>query len=263
MTPPDDGFYDWITTAEGYYPEYRPEWDLFFDEIGANPGAPQDILVDVGCGSGKFLEAARKRTNLRVIGLDFSEPSVRACNSRGLEAYTANAEDGLPFASSGVRHYTLWHIVEHVQDPKKLLHSLAENIVDDGSIVFSVPLSPTSAEVTTCDPLNLPPHHLTRWSIKSLDALAQELGMSMHLFFPPAKHFLIRALLSFRLQSLRALTGHWSRHLKLLCFLALHPAKFIREMIRQLQRKKVEGKDLPDVIMVRLTKSQQNLSAPS
>lgn len=257
MIPGDTAFYDWITAVQGYYPESRPEWEFFFREIESDcnsTGNQERILVDIGCGDGSFLKAARTRLCLRHIGLDLSRKSVEACQSAGVEAYQGRAEDGLPFANEGVSIFTLWHIVEHVDKPKEILGSLKPLLDQTGKIFFSVPLSPTSAEVSAPDPLNLPPHHLTRWTVNSLIALAEELGFTMKLYFPPAQGPVVRSLLSFRLQACPIFQDKKMRHVRLMYLIFTRPIRFANELMKQMRRAKYDGHDLPDVVMVRLTR---------
>jgi len=57
--------------------------------------AEQGPLLDVGCGRGEFLEAARDR-GFDALGIDLDQAAVEAARSAGLRAEVANALEFLP-----------------------------------------------------------------------------------------------------------------------------------------------------------------------
>lgn len=260
MIPGEITFYDWITGIDGYYPYYRIEWNHFFSELKkleAVTSLNSGILVDIGCGSGEFLKLVMTKSRMRAIGIDISEDSVNICRANDIEAYVGLAEDGLPFDNSGVNFFTLWHIVEHIQNPKGLLKSLSSFLAPNGIIFFSVPLSPTSFETTMLDPLNCPPHHMTRWTLQALSTLAAELDLAISIYLPAANNPLIRAILSTRIRAAPLFESKPTRNLILCGWLLRHPAALFKEFSLQSARGRYQGHDLPDVVMVRLTKRQQ------
>jgi hypothetical protein len=85
---------------------------------------------------------------------------------------------------------------EHVADPVGVLRHAASLLADGGGICFSVPLTPMGYEHAWPDPLNAPPHHLSRWCISALEALAKRVGMPMRLSCrkPRLRSAVLRAL---------------------------------------------------------------------
>jgi len=252
MVAGDDCFYDWLTRVETYYPPTRWEWDICVTALKSIETITQPVLVDVGCGSGAFLSMVSSATAWRAVGLDFAYESIEACRQKGLEVFHGRVEDSLAFANEGVDAFTLWHVVEHVENPLELLRSAKTRLRPGGRIFFSVPLSPTSSEMSGLDPLNFAPHHLTRWSPQALTVLAETLELETTLFVPTARNWFVRALRSLSLhvfspflQKSRA----WKIS-RLLGYVVLHPLVAARDMIRQIGREKLKGHTLPDVILV-------------
>jgi len=72
------------------------------------------IILDIGCGRGEFMEAARE-AGLHVRGIDLSEESVALCRSKGLEAEVADLFEflaALPDHSLGGVYCS--QVVEHL-----------------------------------------------------------------------------------------------------------------------------------------------------
>ena len=75
-------FYEWVCTAQDYYPTVRWEWTPLLEFMTAE-GVKTHL--DVGCGSGQFLHETRNLP-IRSIGIDLNPESVKACTEKGLQA---------------------------------------------------------------------------------------------------------------------------------------------------------------------------------
>lgn len=88
-------------------------------------------LLDIGCGEGTFLLAARKR-GWEAIGTELNSAPRR----RGLEVFNSldECEDRGPFDC-----VTLWHSLEHMQDPWAVIARVRRLVADDGLMLIAVP----------------------------------------------------------------------------------------------------------------------------
>jgi 2-polyprenyl-3-methyl-5-hydroxy-6-metoxy-1,4-benzoquinol methylase len=99
---------------------------------------PGGTLLDVGCGDGQFLAAARD-AGWRVDGIEFSPEG----------ASRAAARLGRPVAVGDLARtrqlqgpfdvVTLWHIVEHLVDPRAMLEAARARLASGGLLVVAVP----------------------------------------------------------------------------------------------------------------------------
>lgn len=264
MVEPDGTFYTWATRSGACYPETRWEWSECVRQIELlkNEFPRETIeLLDAGCGSGHFLRILTKIPGINAVGIDLNPLAVEACQTSGLKAICGNFEDVLSQQRFGVSPsynvVTLWHVVEHVADPVGLLTQAKELLTDGGYIYFSVPLSPLSYEISWPDPLNGPPHHLTRWQVTSIQALARRLDMSLELAIPPADSFGLRLLRTLMLQSASPYAGltRFQKSVRLLAFLCLRPWRPFIDGYRQLRRSTLDGHTLPDIAFARLKRN--------
>lgn len=94
-------------------------------------------LLDVGCGTGAFLEAMRAR-GWEVWGVEPHPGAAAQCRARGLEVLQAEFSSGQwPPGTFDV--ITMWHVLEHVPDPRGFLGAAAQVLREGGWLVVTVP----------------------------------------------------------------------------------------------------------------------------
>lgn len=120
---------------------------------------PNRRLLDFGCGAGGFLLKTRELA-ATAHGV---EPEARLNNhyqSHGLTVFHDMSE--IP---KDIRQrydiITMFHVLEHIPDPKSILGKLSEMLADDGQIIVEVP-SADDALLTLYN--NRPFSHFTYWS---------------------------------------------------------------------------------------------------
>jgi SAM-dependent methyltransferase len=97
-----------------------------------------DRVLDVGAGIGTFLAMARDR-RWRVAGTEVSTSAQALARSRhGIDLLNGQAED-LELSSNAFDVVTLWHVLEHVPSPSRLLRVCHDALRPGGSIVIAVP----------------------------------------------------------------------------------------------------------------------------
>ena len=95
-------------------------------------------LLDIGCGGGLFLGMMRER-GFRVIGLDNSrEAAGIAWRRQQVPAVVADTERA-PLRPGGLAGLTMFHVMEHLYDPRAYLRAARELLAPDGRLVVQVP----------------------------------------------------------------------------------------------------------------------------
>ncbi|UTG91863.1 class I SAM-dependent methyltransferase [Geobacter sulfurreducens] len=89
-------------------------------------------LLDVGCGDGTFLLEAGQR-GWRTVGTELNPAAAREAGLDVRGSVDA-ADDGIPYDC-----ITLWHSLEHMTDPRRLLARLAAMLGPGGVLVVAVP----------------------------------------------------------------------------------------------------------------------------
>jgi MPBQ/MSBQ methyltransferase len=107
-------------------------------------GQPKKI-IDIGCGFGSFVYAARKK-EIKAVGIDIAEFEIDFARRRlSREPATGNPDEvyriasglDLPFQAESFDVVTMWNILEHVQDYKRLLKE-AYRVLAPGGLLYIV-----------------------------------------------------------------------------------------------------------------------------
>lgn len=182
-------------TAEApYYSEEK--WE-FTEALSDAKGA--DSVLEVGCGPGYFLEKVSSHAG-RVYGVEYNDRAIRAARERGLAVF--GTERDLIAEAGPVDVAFGFHVLEHVADPVGFLNDLLALVRPGGRIALSVPNM--EGPIRFVDPCvsNMPPHHATRWRVRTFRALARSLGLRLErVAFEPLTA-----------GSRYYYTQHWSRH---------------------------------------------------
>lgn len=95
-------------------------------------------LLDVGCGGGLFLRMLRER-GFRGIGLDFSQDAARtAWQQQGAPALCGSL-DRVPLRIHSFACITMFHVLEHLPDPRVFLNAAHGLLIPEGRLVVQVP----------------------------------------------------------------------------------------------------------------------------
>ncbi len=104
-----------------------------------HPWQPGGALLDVGCGSGQYLDLMRALGWARVEGVDIGERGVTIAREQlGLEAHHGELID-VAFPDASFDAVSLSHTLEHVADPVALLAEVRRVLRPGGRVAIRVP----------------------------------------------------------------------------------------------------------------------------
>jgi SAM-dependent methyltransferase len=95
-------------------------------------------LLDIGCGGGLFLGMMRER-GFRVVGLDFSREAAAIAWRRQLAPAICGDVERAPLRPGSFGAITMFHVMEHLYDPRAYLAIAHRLLSEDGRLIVQVP----------------------------------------------------------------------------------------------------------------------------
>jgi SAM-dependent methyltransferase len=171
----DGGFYEHLSIDDSaYYNDQRPE---FSHAIRRAQAKGYRKVLDIGCGSGNFLNHARK-AGLDPSGMELNEKAAAAAAAKGHPIFPGILTADFAEEQAGrFDMVTLFQVVEHLADPVGILRLARHLVRPGGTLMFSVPNSRGLYQFFPLDPHQWPPHHISRWRTEDFPRVAQRLGM--------------------------------------------------------------------------------------
>ena len=121
---------------------------------------PNIRLLDFGCGAGGFLLRARELSSV-AHGLEPEKGLIDHYAKHHLEVFRNLQEIEKYNNSSKYDLITMFHVLEHISDPKAILMKLLDILTDEGQIIVEVP-NADDALLSLYE--NIPFSHFTYWS---------------------------------------------------------------------------------------------------
>lgn len=132
------------------------------------------VALDVGCFDGFFVRQLRNR-GFDAYGVDFNRTALTwGVRQFGLDGQISN-RSVVDLLAEGRRFdvVTLFEVIEHLDDFGSVLRDCVALLKPGGYLVISAP----NNEMCWRPPLDFPPHHLSRFSPRSLRKMATQFGL--------------------------------------------------------------------------------------
>jgi SAM-dependent methyltransferase len=160
-------------TSETYNIVKRnPAW--YHRQFLNHPPLAQGRLLDVGCGQGEFLTAAKEK-GFDVYGIDIAPRNIEFIKTRRdiQTVVCGKIEDNIE-ALGKFDVVTLFEVLEHVESPATLLESIKKLLNPGGYFIMSTPNRKRFGGAS--ESWDFPPNHLFRWDGASLSMLIERAG---------------------------------------------------------------------------------------
>lgn len=169
--PGDQGFYRELMSCIPYTDE---RWEFEVVDRRLPPGAR---VVDLGCGGGAFLRRISGRV-ARAVGLDHNAGAIAELQAAGIEAYDVEFASFAELEPGAFDIVCAFHTLEHLPDAAILMGPVVACARPGGSVFVSVP-NRDRFRGPGLEPLDCPPHHVSRWAADHFRFLADRFGLQL------------------------------------------------------------------------------------
>ncbi len=136
----------------------------------------QGRVLDVGCGRGVTLQAIA-RTGLECHGFDVNPHAVQGLDA-GIHVHVADSLADACLEDQSFDEVIIWHVLEHVPDPRAMLQEVHRILRPGGVLVVAVP-NAASWQAKWAGPAWFhldPPRHLYHFPLPALKRLLTSTG---------------------------------------------------------------------------------------
>jgi len=104
------------------------------------PRRPRSFL-DAGCGDGRFLRLMERQGVARAVnyGLELDDAVVRPLAAEGYQVFCERVEDCTRVPEGTVDLITMFHVIEHVDDPATVVRKLVSWLAPGGVLALETP----------------------------------------------------------------------------------------------------------------------------
>ena len=152
---------------EWYYMPRKWEHDVALEDLRGCRRA-----LEVGCGFGDFVGRAREEQGIEIEGIEQNASAVQRAAQRG---WPVRRLDLLELGAQSPAAYDAvcsFQVLEHLADPAKFLAACCTLLRAGGKLLLGLPDTESFLRYQF-NILDLPPHHMTRWSAKVLHRLPE------------------------------------------------------------------------------------------
>lgn len=193
---------DWYQSSDMYQGRdlMAVDWLAWYHQAAlANLPVGSGTLIDVGCGNGTFVAAARRR-GFDAVGIDFSAKAIEAGRQHfGLEQLYVTGLEGFRerFPGRTFDVVTAFEVLEHMDDARSFTAQLIALLRPGGHLIVSVPNRDRFP--TLLNEGDFPPHHFTRWSVPVISRFLEDNGLRTQRVIVCPTRVTLKAFLLFHL----------------------------------------------------------------
>jgi len=186
-------FYECITSNGSYYNEDKWEFRQAVKDIRQNRCRR---VLDIGCGSGYFLDLLRNRLpQVEPVGFEFNSDAASVARAKQHNVFDGPSADILlnTQAAESFDAVCIFQLLEHVVDPVALIQLAYRLLKPDGVLIMAVPDNAGPVKYFGTALTELPPHHLSRWRASTFQAGLPRFGFEIQrIAYEPLPDFLWR-----------------------------------------------------------------------
>ena len=195
-----DNLYTKLQKFDWYYMPWKWEHNIALSNMKKGMQT-----LEIGCGSGAFIKRVRNK-GFAIEGIEVNSEAVAEAQRKNLPVSNTDLLDLANCEKGKFDIVCSFQVLEHVPDPQSFLNRCISLLKSGGKLILSVPNSESFLRYQF-NLLDMPPHHMTRWSKKTLKTVETLFPLKLEkLLTEPLQDYQIQAYLGAYAQHLRSLS---------------------------------------------------------
>ena len=98
--------------------------------------------LDIGCGDGRYLKAIEricKISKKKIYGLELNQETSKLISRMGFNGINSSIEELSEVKAESISLITMFHVIEHTKNPKKVISKLRELLIPGGYLIIETP----------------------------------------------------------------------------------------------------------------------------
>jgi SAM-dependent methyltransferase len=157
--------YSQLQKHSWYYTPRKWEHDVAIRDL-----ADSEASLEIGCGAGEFIARARSEKNVEVHGIETNKNAAHKAQDLGLSVEIMELGAAAMRWPGRYDAVYAFQVLEHVPNPKEFLNWSCALLKSGGRLVLGLPNAESFLRYQF-DPLDMPPHHMTKWNHRVLQYL--------------------------------------------------------------------------------------------
>jgi 2-polyprenyl-3-methyl-5-hydroxy-6-metoxy-1,4-benzoquinol methylase len=164
-------FYSELELKTNYYESDKWDFSIALQKALEIKGK----ILEIGSGPGNFLKKCNDN-GIECYGTEYNDNAFEKAKKAGIKMIKSVDMNLYHNYFDAVFSF---HVLEHVSNPMDFFEFHIKMIKKGGKICISVPNQ--DGPISYIDPciMNMPPHHLTRWSLNSFKEAAKKLNLKI------------------------------------------------------------------------------------
>ncbi|MDP2188252.1 MAG: class I SAM-dependent methyltransferase [Sphingobacteriaceae bacterium] len=171
LVPGDEAFYNALQARDWYYVDHKHEFD-----VAARFISKHDKVLEVGSGKGNF---GKFLNNDSYVGLDFSIKAKEMAAQNGIDVRNETVQAHADLNPGVYDVSCAFQVLEHVPDVFEFLEAMVKALKPGGKLIIAVPSEASYISRSNNLALNLPPHHMSRYTDQALKNICNYLPVDL------------------------------------------------------------------------------------
>ncbi|MFN6943434.1 MAG: methyltransferase domain-containing protein [Cytophagaceae bacterium] len=160
LSPGSDEFYQQLQNFDWYYLSEKQEYEIAKKFVKSN-----DQVLDVGAGSGAFQKLI---PHAQFTGLELNTKAIADGQKNGIVMLNETVQEHSQKKAGYYDVVTAFQVLEHIPQINDFVDSCIKCLKPNGLLIFSVPGNDGFVADVYNMGMNMPPHHISRWSDEAL-----------------------------------------------------------------------------------------------